>query len=88
MFHDAEFAATRVQLEPGDTLFLYSDGLTEARDTTGAEYGVERVLRLARQHAPRGPRDLLAASLGDLRAFSAAAPRLDDLTLLAIRRHP
>jgi sigma-B regulation protein RsbU (phosphoserine phosphatase) len=88
MFHDAEFAATRVQLEPGDTLFLYSDGLTEARDTTGAEYGVERVLRLARQHAPRGPRDLLAASLDDLRAFSAAAPRLDDLTLLAIRREP
>lgn len=86
MFHDAEFAATRVQLEPGDTLFLYTDGLCEARNADGAEYGVERVLRLARQHAARGPRHLLAASLDDLRAFTGPASRLDDLTLLALRR--
>jgi sigma-B regulation protein RsbU (phosphoserine phosphatase) len=86
MFHDAEFAATRVQLEPGDTLLLYTDGLCEARDASGAEYGVERVIQLARQHAACGPRDLLAASLDDLRSFEGAAPRLDDLTLLAIRR--
>lgn len=86
MFHDTEFAATRVQLEPGDTLFLYSDGLCEARDASGVEYGVERVLRLVRQNAARGPRDLLAATLEDLQSFCGAAPRLDDLTLLAIRR--
>ena len=86
MFHDTEFAATRVQLAPGDTLFLYTDGLCEARDTSGAEYGVERVMRLVRQNAARIPRELITASLDDLRAFSGAASRLDDLTLLAIRR--
>jgi sigma-B regulation protein RsbU (phosphoserine phosphatase) len=87
MFLDAEFSATRVQLEPGDTLFLYTDGLCEARDNAGSEYGVERVLQLARQHSARPPAEMITACLNDLSSFSSGAPRLDDLTLLAIRRH-
>ncbi len=87
MFLDAEFSATRVQLAPGDTLFLYTDGLCEARDKSGSEYGVERVLQLVRQQAARPPAEMIAACLNDLGAFSTGAPRLDDLTLLAIRRH-
>jgi sigma-B regulation protein RsbU (phosphoserine phosphatase) len=85
MFRDAEFSATRLQLEPGDTLFLYTDGLSEARNGND-DYGVERVTRLARQQSARPPAELIAACLNDLRAFSGAGPRLDDLTLLAIRR--
>jgi sigma-B regulation protein RsbU (phosphoserine phosphatase) len=85
MFRDAEFSATRLQLEAGDTLFLYTDGLSEARNGDD-DYGVERVTRLARQQAAQPPAELIAACLDDLRAFSGAGPRLDDLTLLAIRR--
>jgi len=88
MFHNAEFAATRVQLAPGDTLFLYTDGLSEARDPNGSEYGVERVTRLARQQASHAPHESIAAFLADLRAFSGSASQLDDLALLAIRRSP
>jgi sigma-B regulation protein RsbU (phosphoserine phosphatase) len=84
MFHDAEFSATRLQLEPGDTLFLYTDGLSEARSGSD-EYGVDRVTRLVRQQAGQSPAQLIAACLDDLRAFSEGGPRLDDLTLLAIR---
>lgn len=87
MFRDAEFAATRVQVEPGDTLFLYSDGLCEARDAGGSEYGVDRVLRMVRQQAGRTPAEVITACLGDLSAFAGGAAPLDDLTLLAIRRH-
>jgi sigma-B regulation protein RsbU (phosphoserine phosphatase) len=86
MFHESEFSATRVQLEAGDTLFLYTDGLSEARHEDD-EYGVERVLTLVRQQAARPPRELIAACLEDLRSFTNGGPRLDDLTLLAIRRH-
>jgi phosphoserine phosphatase RsbU/P len=85
LFHEAELSSTRVQLDPGDTLFLYSDGLLEARDT-GDEYGVERVVRLLRQQAGRPPAELIAACLDDVRAFTDDAALLDDLTLLAIRR--
>jgi len=85
MFHDAEFSATRLQLEPGDTLFLYTDGLSESRRGDD-EYGVDRVTTLVRQQAARRPADLIAACLDDLQAFSQGGPRLDDLTMLAIRR--
>lgn len=85
MFCEVEFSATRVQLEPGDTLFLYTDGLSEARNASD-EYGVDRVAHLVRQQSARGPAELVGACLADLRAFESGGPRLDDLTLLAIRR--
>jgi sigma-B regulation protein RsbU (phosphoserine phosphatase) len=90
MFHEREFSATRVQLEPDDTLFLYTDGLSEARhennEKDGDEYGVDRVMTLVRQQAAQRPAELIAACLDDLRAFTDGGQRLDDLTLLAIRR--
>jgi phosphoserine phosphatase RsbU/P len=85
MFHEGEFSATRVQLEAGDMLFLYTDGLSESQNAEG-EYGADRVVALVRQQASRTPAELIAACLEDLRAFSNGAPVLDDLTLLAIRR--
>ena len=85
MFCEGEFAGTRLRLEDGDTLFLYTDGLSEARGTV-EEYGVDRIAHLVRQQATRAPSELIAACLNDLRAFASAGPRLDDLTLLAIRR--
>ena len=85
MFCESEFSATRVQLEVGDTLFLYTDGLSEARNESD-EYGVDRVMTLVRQQAARPPAELITACLDDLFAFAGAGPRLDDLTLLAIRR--
>jgi len=84
MFHEFEFSATRLHLETGDMLFLYTDGLSEARRADG-EYGVDRVAHLVRQQGTRRPSDLIAACLDDLHAF-ADGPALDDLTLLAMQR--
>ena len=84
MFHEFDFSATRLHLEAGDTLFLYTDGLSEARSAE-SEYGVDRVTHLVRQQAARRPAELIAACLEDLRAFTDSPP-LDDLTLLAIQR--
>jgi phosphoserine phosphatase RsbU/P len=86
MFCESEFSATRLQMDVADTLFLYTDGLLEARNASG-EYGVDRVMHLVRQQAAKPPGDLIGACLDDLRAFEAGGgPRQDDLTLLAIRR--
>lgn len=85
MFCTGEFAATRLNLERGDGLFLFTDGLSEAR-SGDEEYGVDRVTRLARQNAARSPSDLIASCLSDLRGFVSDAPPHDDLTLLAMRR--
>jgi serine phosphatase RsbU (regulator of sigma subunit) len=66
-------------------LFLYTDGLSEARHADD-EYGVDRVIRLVRQQARQRPSELIGACLDDLRAFVHDNPMLDDLTLLAIQR--
>lgn len=85
MFLDTEFSAMRVQLDPGDTLFLYTDGLSEASNEDD-EYGVDRVITLVRRHASRQPGDLIAACLEDVRAFTKGSPSFDDMTVLAVRR--
>jgi phosphoserine phosphatase RsbU/P len=89
MFHEVDFSATRVNLEIGDMLFLYTDGLSEARRAED-EYGVDRVSHLVRQAAAKRPAELIASCLSDLRTFIDGPP-FDDLTLLAIQRtgaHP
>ncbi len=85
LFCEAEFSATRLQLDPGDTLFLFTDGLSEARNADD-EYGVDRVMTLVRQQASRSPSELIAACLDDLNGFTDPSLKSDDLTLLAIQR--
>jgi phosphoserine phosphatase RsbU/P len=85
MFHEGDFSATRLQLDPGDTLFLYTDGLSEA-SRADEEYGVDRVAHLVRQQAGRAPAEMIAACLEDLHAFAGSGTQQDDLSLLAIRR--
>ena len=85
MFLETEFSASRVQLEAGDTLFLYTDGLSEASNESG-EYGVDRVMKLVGGQATRQPAELIAACLDDVRAFTNGGQGFDDLTMLAVRR--
>jgi phosphoserine phosphatase RsbU/P len=85
MFLETEFSAIRVQLESGDTLFLYTDGLSEASNESD-EYGVDRLMELIGQHAARQPAELIAACLDDVRAFTKGGPGSDDMTVLALRR--
>lgn len=85
MFPDGDFSATCLKLEAGDTLFLYTDGLSEA-SCTEDEYGVERVTRFVEQHYSRQPAQLIAGCLEDLKAFTGGGALFDDLTLLAIQR--
>ena len=85
MFLETEFSATPVQLEAGDTLFLYTDGLSEASNESG-EYGVDRIMTLVHQQAARQPAELIDACLDDVRAFTNGVPSFDDMTVLALRR--
>jgi phosphoserine phosphatase RsbU/P len=88
MFQEAEFAVTRLQLEAGDTLFLYTDGLSEASNQASNqddEYGVDRLVQLMRSQAALSPTELISACLCDVSTFTDSSPYADDLTLLAIR---
>lgn len=83
---DATFEEQQVRLEPGDTLLLYTDGLSEAADPAQALFGEERVAEVAGAVAGRPLPDLLDGILGSMRDFTRGHPQTDDLTLLALRR--
>jgi sigma-B regulation protein RsbU (phosphoserine phosphatase) len=85
MFCSTEFPLCRLQLEPGDSLFLYTDGLTEIFDGCGHEYGLARVESLIEKHAAKSPESMLSECLREIREFTAGAKRTDDLTLLVMR---
>jgi sigma-B regulation protein RsbU (phosphoserine phosphatase) len=86
MFRDAHFTVHRLKLADGDSLLLYTDGLTEARNGAGAEYGLARIRALAARHGRTNPAGLISECLGDLLSFGEGSKQTDDLTLLAVRR--
>ena len=86
MFCSQEFALSRLHLRTGDSLLLYTDGLTEAEDNGGTAYGTERLGRLVVKNCAGSPRDLLAACQKDLDAFRGPAAIRDDLSLMAVCR--
>ena len=86
MFCSTRFPVHRLTLAPDDTLFLYTDGLTEARNRAGDEYGLRRIHTLAARHARLEPAALISECLEDLTIFGEGLKQADDLTLLAVQR--
>lgn len=75
-------------LMPGDGLFLYSDGITEAVDPRGALYGSARLERVLDRSQGRSAAALVGEVLADTRQFAAGAETADDITCLALRYRP
>jgi sigma-B regulation protein RsbU (phosphoserine phosphatase) len=86
MFGGTRFPVHRLTLENRDTLLLYTDGLTESRNSAGAEYGLHRIRTLADQHRCIEAAELISKCLEDLTSFGDGLKQTDDLTLLAVRR--
>ena len=75
-----------VALEPGDCLVLYTDGVTEALDSDGNEFGLERTIEGVRASAKQGAAAIVARVIDDVRNFVGSQPQNDDITLIAIRK--
>jgi len=86
MFCESQFTAQRLTLAPGDSLIVYSDGWTEARNSAGEEYGADRLLQVATAAAYESVSHVMTAVIHDQAAFRAGCPNTDDVTVLAIRR--
>lgn len=86
MFTDQEFKAKNHFLEPGDMLVLFTDGVSEAQDPSGAEYGVSKLQSLIQECANICPEELVKCLQERLESFrGGAAERADDETLLAMQ---
>lgn len=84
-----EYTAQSLQLQRGETLFLYTDGLTEAENKDHAQYGEQRMHDALAQTARLRPQEIVEALQSSVGQFVGEAPQSDDLTMLAIRyQHP
>jgi serine phosphatase RsbU (regulator of sigma subunit)/catechol 2,3-dioxygenase-like lactoylglutathione lyase family enzyme len=84
LFEKWDCAMEERELAPGDAVLLYTDGVTEALNGEGEEFGQERLLKAARQHRELSPPELLAAVAGQARGFSPHE-QADDITLIVAK---
>lgn len=86
VFCSESFSVSRVHMRKGDTLFLYTDGLSESLDGAGNEYGAERLSRLLNDNHNLSPDALVSLCRQELHTFAGSRLPKDDLTLMAIKR--
>jgi serine phosphatase RsbU (regulator of sigma subunit) len=87
LFESAEFSQGSVELRPGDTLLIYSDGVTETWSAEDEEYGEVRLAQLVCRSRDLDAAGLEAAILRELDVFAGGAKATDDRTLIVLKRH-
>jgi len=80
------YRSETLDLSPGDTLVLYTDGVTEAENREEEQFGGPRLLEFFSGGAGRTAEETVSRLLGGVRAFEAGTPQADDITILAVRR--
>jgi sigma-B regulation protein RsbU (phosphoserine phosphatase) len=81
----ATYAFATVSLGPGDLVVVCSDGVTEARNLAGDEFGRDRLVEALHGRHGSKPEVVLEHVLGAVKAFSQGAAQADDITLLVLR---
>lgn len=80
-----QYQKAELSLHPGDILYLYTDGVTEATDTENASYGEARLVNVLDAQPGEDLRKILGAVQEDIDRFIGQAPQFDDITMLALR---
>jgi sigma-B regulation protein RsbU (phosphoserine phosphatase) len=85
MVPDSTYTLGHTNMEPGDSLFVYTDGVVEARDSAGELFGTDRMIEVITEtgHSAEG---LLAVVDSAIRHHMGTAEQYDDITMLAVRR--
>lgn len=79
-----DFVERKIELEPNDRLFLYTDGIPEANNPQGEMYGNERMLSSLDKNTDKSGDEFLKAVDDDVRSFIAEAAQFDDMTMLLL----
>jgi sigma-B regulation protein RsbU (phosphoserine phosphatase) len=81
-----EYQEFHTVMEPSEVLVIYSDGVTEATDPQGDEYGEERLKVILRESRSGSADEILDAINTNLDVFRAGTPAADDITLVVVKR--
>ena len=82
---EAAYESGSAILQTGDWLVIFTDGLIEALNERGEEYGELRLLETLHSGAASSPDELLRRMLGDVDAFAGATPQHDDITCMLVK---
>lgn len=82
-----QYRKSEIQLMPGDSIYLYTDGVTEATDVKNELYGEERLLTVLNANADAAPQSICEKVKADVDAFVGEAPQFDDITMLCLTYH-
>jgi len=85
LFPQASYEEETVELESGDVLVIFSDGVTEALNGAGEEFGEERLLSCLDANRRRPPVELLDCVFSAVRAFAGNAAQNDDVTAMVLK---
>jgi sigma-B regulation protein RsbU (phosphoserine phosphatase) len=85
VFDEIELELVELQLNPGDTVILYTDGVTEATNERDEEYGMERLTALIPGLLDYGARKMIDAIVEDVAGFAGSQPQFDDITLVVLK---
>jgi sigma-B regulation protein RsbU (phosphoserine phosphatase) len=83
---DAPFEALTAELEPGDRMLLYTDGVTEAANVRDEEYGEDRVRAWLEANRATDDRPLIEGLVADVLRFATPARPRDDMTVMTLSR--
>ena len=86
VMEDIHFSEAQLQLQPGDSLVLYTDGVTEAFDKADQAYGDDRLEAFLKTQAGNDSRGIIDHVLEDVHNFVKDAPQSDDITMLTLTR--
>ena len=85
ILEDADFQTHTMQLKPGDSLFMYTDGVTEAIDAQSALFSEERLKQVFLTLRQKSSQEIIEGILEQLRQFSEGQPQFDDITMMNVK---
>jgi sigma-B regulation protein RsbU (phosphoserine phosphatase) len=87
-FSASTYDEVSVELKPGDLFVFCSDGISETFSESGEEFGSARIVEVAREHADRPAKEIVAAVFGAMQTFRGDAPQTDDQTVVVVKIAP
>lgn len=88
LFCDQKFSSTTLRAAPGESLVIYTDGISEAEGPDGAQFGAQSLEKLLRGCHQLQSRELVNKCLQEVLGFRAGSPRLDDQALMVLQFAP
>ena len=86
IYDGMEFTENKIQLQPGETMLMFTDGVNEAANAQYEEFGMERLTEILHGAAAGSCQQMIDSVKAALTSFAAGAEQSDDITMLAVKR--